>query len=230
MPPIRPTPVLPARFALKRLHSLTGVFPLGIFLFWHVSAVIAALSGPNSEVFRPWGSSGGSASLTAVSSFIFLPFAFHVFYGFFASMESRGNVHQYPHAANVRYTLQRLTGVFALAFMGWHVYGALLFPETATSAAMGRISTNPAFCAAYVSGAAAAWFHFFNGAWGGLIDWGVTVSRGSQRFVLKLCMASFAALSSADALIAIASAFFRKPGAVPEVVGSLVNCLQVGFL
>ena len=57
--------------------------------------------------------------------FIFLPIAFHAFVGFFIWLSGQSNVSTYQYVGNLRYTLQRWTGIVALFFIVahlWHVH------------------------------------------------------------------------------------------------------------
>ena len=53
-------------------------------------------------------------------AFIFLPMLFHATVGFVIIANGLPNVGSYPYAGNVRYTLQRATGMIAFAFILWH--------------------------------------------------------------------------------------------------------------
>lgn len=54
-------------------------------------------------------------------AFIFLPMLFHATVGFVIIANGLPNVGSYPYSGNVRYTLQRATGMIAFAFILWHV-------------------------------------------------------------------------------------------------------------
>jgi hypothetical protein len=54
--------------------------------------------------------------------FIYIPLAYHAFYGIYIWYRGEGNVSDYPWTGNWLYTAQRLTGIIALIYMGYHTY------------------------------------------------------------------------------------------------------------
>ncbi len=115
-------------FLLRKLHSLTGIVPVGLFLIEHMLT--------NSRAFNWWGlfQSGPDQFNEGVKFLhslpflpfleifgIFLPLAFHAIYGIVIWLTGRSNVTAYPHGDNWRYTLQRLSGVVVLLFVILHL-------------------------------------------------------------------------------------------------------------
>ena len=115
-------------FLLRRLHSLSGILPVGVFLIFHLLANSTAYIGSKSfDMFvkqihdLPW--------LLAIEyTFIFLPLAFHGIYGIAIAWEGKLNQSQYPYMDNWRYTLQRVTaGALRGGLTTWvHVAGLWL--------------------------------------------------------------------------------------------------------
>jgi len=109
------------RFALRRLHSLSGIVPIGLFLINHLLANSTAfLDEPhfNHHVglihSLPW--------LLAVEIvFIFIPLAFHAALGVTIAWEGKANQFQYPYMNNWRYTLQRVTAWITVVFVMVHL-------------------------------------------------------------------------------------------------------------
>src|ERR1700756_3357065 len=110
-------------FLLRRLHSLSGIVPIGAFLVEHFISNAFATNGPhayNEQVrfltslpFVPWLEFFG----------IFLPILFHSLYGFYIWWRGDSNVGpSYPWMGNWMYTAQRWTGIIAFIYMGYHVY------------------------------------------------------------------------------------------------------------
>lgn len=95
--------------------------------------------------------------------------------------------------------LQRITGVFLVIFIAWHIY------ETRWQKAIGAkevnfdmmadILSSPFMLAFYIAGVIAATFHLSNGVWGFLVTWGITQSRASQRIVTFITIGIFIILS-----------------------------------
>jgi succinate dehydrogenase cytochrome b subunit len=111
-------------FLLRRLHSLSGVLPLGAFLCYHLFENMSALRGPaaydemvnhvNQLLPRPF-----FYGLELVT--IILPLAYHALYGVWVAATGRPNVGHYAYPSNWGYLVQRLTGVIALVFLLVHV-------------------------------------------------------------------------------------------------------------
>ncbi len=127
------TPLSKHHFLLRRLHSLSGIVPIGAFLITHLitnsSIVWGKLGGAQH------GGDGGMATFQHEVNFIhsmpflllievfglWLPIAFHSVLGVYYATTGRGNVGSYRFQANWRYSLQRLTGYFGLIFIFYHV-------------------------------------------------------------------------------------------------------------
>jgi succinate dehydrogenase / fumarate reductase cytochrome b subunit len=119
--------------------------------------------------------------------FILLPIAFHAALGVVIWLSGRPNLSAYQYGGNIRYFLQRMTGLVALVFILahlWHVHwvipGGAEFDAHAAAesavAAMDRWWVAPV----YALGVLSAVFHFANGIWTFLITWGVTISPTAQ--------------------------------------------------
>jgi succinate dehydrogenase / fumarate reductase cytochrome b subunit len=111
-------------FLWRRLHSLSGVLPLGAFLCYHVFENVSALRGPAAydemvnhvNTMLPRGFFYGLELVTIV-----LPLAYHALYGVWVAANGRPNVGRYAYAGNWGYLTQRITGVIALLFLLVHV-------------------------------------------------------------------------------------------------------------
>ena len=111
-------------FLWRRLHSLSGVLPLGAFLCYHVFENLSALRGPAAydemvnhvNTLLPRGFFYGLELVTIV-----LPLAYHALYGVWVAVNGRPNVGRYAYAGNWGYLTQRVTGVIALLFLLVHV-------------------------------------------------------------------------------------------------------------
>jgi succinate dehydrogenase / fumarate reductase cytochrome b subunit len=123
-------------------------------------------------------------------------------------LESESNTRHYPYMGNIRYTLQRATGIAALLFIILHLYqlhwmGNLLRPVGAVTFRMEAASYSTAqviqsarwIVPLYAIGVASACFHFANGIWTFLITWGVTIGPQSQRISGFACAALGVALT-----------------------------------
>jgi len=194
-PSLSPRPPLAApehrRFLLRKLHSLSGIFPVGVFMVFHLWTNAKALGGQENfdaavrEIERlPY--------LSALEAAILVPLAFHAWYGVVLSFEGRSNLKQYTYARNWMYTLQRFSGLVALLFLVYHLW-ELRYPKATgalTSAGFypmlcARLSSTvygvPVVGLVYVLGVASCVFHLANGLWGFCVSWGVLLTRSSQR-------------------------------------------------
>ncbi len=138
--------------------------------------------------------------------FIFLPLLFHGFFGSVIICGGWPNTQSYAYASNVRYTLQRATGIIALFFVLYHVFhlhgwfhfegwlkgvaeplgGANFRPFNAAST-LATAMSSIVIVAVYAIGVLACVFHLANGLWTMGITWGIWTSPGAQRRASQLC-------------------------------------------
>jgi succinate dehydrogenase / fumarate reductase cytochrome b subunit len=191
------------QFFWRRLHSLTGIIPVGVFLLEHILFSNAtALNGP--EAYANQVKLLGSLPLvTAIEAvFIWLPIAFHGLYGFYIWYRGDSNVSAaYPWTGNWMYTLQRWTGAIAFFYIGWHVWhlrfaGIDLHAHPAAS--FGKVQGELVIAwqlAFYIVGLIAASWHFSYGVWLFCAKWGITVGERARRRLLALCLLLFVVLA-----------------------------------
>ena len=178
-------------FLLLKLHSLTGIVPVGLFLVGHLAL----------NSLRTVGATQYQIGIDLINNFpflllieifgIYVPLLFHSLVGFYLIYFSQPNLKVYRYPRNALYNMQRATGVIVFVFLVYHVattfvpkmfYGKHLFEaapflidlmnqefETWT----GRII--------YLIGITSATFHFANGLWGFCVSWGIIVGRTAQR-------------------------------------------------
>jgi succinate dehydrogenase/fumarate reductase cytochrome b subunit (b558 family) len=180
-------------FILRKLHSLTGIVPVGVFLAEHLWTNAKAMQGQicfgnavNDIIHLPF--------LPAIEIFgIFLPLAFHAGYGIKLAFESKQNVGVYGYSRNWMFFLQRITGLITLVFIIFHLKDfriakllnqmghEMFFKELGDqlSHTTGRIPLNALF---YALGVTASVFHFANGIRTFVFSWGITISEKSQRW------------------------------------------------
>ncbi|MCK4659355.1 MAG: succinate dehydrogenase [Phycisphaerae bacterium] len=178
-------------FLLRRLHSLSGIIPVGVFLCVHLSLNATFMAGPDAFQFAvdQLHKLDHLGILVPVElMFIFIPIVFHALVGVLIWLTSKPNVLAYQYGGNVRYTLQRWSGIIAILFiLGhlWHVHW--IIPSAtdfdATRAAESAVEAMSRWWAgpAYAIGVLCAVFHFANGIWTFLITWGITIGPDSQR-------------------------------------------------
>lgn len=208
-------------FYSRKLHSLLGVIPLGFFLLEHMITNFSAVEG-GSEGFKEAVAFLNSLPLVLVLEIfgIWLPLLYHGVYGMYIAFQAKPNNGRFPTERNLRYLLQRITGVIAFVFVIWHVV------ETRVQVALGNVTheelggvmhdivSNPIFFVLYLIGVVSAAFHFTNGLWSFLVSWGVTVGPRAQRVSSYICMGLFAivAIMFVWSLIAFRGAEFQAEG------------------
>jgi succinate dehydrogenase / fumarate reductase, cytochrome b subunit len=193
-------------FYLRRLHSLTGVVPVGIFLIQHMYANALALWGPETYDSHVHLLLDQPLLIVLEVAFVFAPLAFHAILGVYFMMDSRWNPHRYAYARNWLYTMQRITAWITLVYVIVHV-AQTRFSFSADqkwemyNSMQALFEANPVWLPIfYAIGVVAASFHLCNGLWAFCIVWGITVSRKSQQVVWLLCMGLFVLLSLAGVL------------------------------
>jgi succinate dehydrogenase / fumarate reductase cytochrome b subunit len=203
-------------FFLRRLHSLSGIIPVGAFLFEHILISNAtAISGPAAYARQV----NFLASLPLVPLLelfgIWLPIAFHALYGFYIWFRGDGNSITYPWSGNWMYTLQRWTGGIAFAYIVWHTWtmrftGVDLHENPAAS--FGKVQAEvfhtPLFLF-YVLGLVAASWHFAYGIWLFSAKWGIVSGEKAQKRFLVICLVFFFVLTGAG--LASLTSFRSRP-------------------
>lgn len=192
-------------FYLRRLHSLSGVLPVGSFLVVHLWTNAHALAGRN-EFDAAVGDIQRLPALWALEIFgIALPLGFHAGYGIWLSLRAQPNVTRYPYGHNWMFTLQRITGLVTLVFLAYHLWqfrlqkmfgtmSPMAFYPTLSAELSSTTAGVPLAAVAYLAGLAAVVLHFANGVWGFCVSWGITLSRRAQRLCAALCWAGGLAL------------------------------------
>ncbi len=134
----KPGPLQKHHFLIRRLHSLTGIVPIGVFL-------IAHLVTNSSLAWGKWGlrtegrgysvAEGGIKyfqkevawintqvpHLLLIEITLWVSIAFHSILGFYYATTGKGNLPRYPHQDNWRYSLQRWSGYIGILFIFYHV-------------------------------------------------------------------------------------------------------------
>jgi succinate dehydrogenase / fumarate reductase, cytochrome b subunit len=170
-------------FFNRRLHSLLGVIPIGIFLMQHLVVNNFATRGP--EAFNNAADFMGSLPFRIVleTVVIYLPILFHAIYGLYIAFTAKNNAGKYGYFRNWMFLLQRVSGVITLIFITWHVWQtrvAAAFGAHVNYDMMADILSSPFMLVFYLIGVISTIFHFANGLWSFLVSWGITVSPRSQ--------------------------------------------------
>lgn len=177
-------------FWLKRLHSITGLVPLGGFVLEHLYSNSAALRGPDAYAEMIAGIWRIPYVALLEWGMIFLPIAFHMLMGLWMTWQGVWNYGSYREQRNLFFILQRVTGFYLTAFIIYHVLttrAAGLEDAKAFYPHMQKALQHPMVFLFYLGAMMSVAFHFANGIWLGLVRWGITVSPAAQRVAARLC-------------------------------------------
>lgn len=182
-------------YVTRKVHSLTGIVPLGMYLMMHLFL--------NSFVLLGRGSFADAVTLLHRIPYlpvlewgmIYIPLGIHAVLGLVMIFEARYNTIKYGYSRNWWFWFQRLSAVVVLLFIAWHVW------STRVQLALGNVTTqgfyeilraqfqDPVWLTVYVLGITAASLHFGNGLWGFLVSWGALNTRRSQKAFAGACVA-----------------------------------------
>lgn len=202
-------------FLIRRLHSLSGLIPVGAYMCIHLltnASVLDSSATFQRAVYQIH--SLGSILPVVEWVFIFIPILFHAIIGVVIIRGGLPNYGSYKYVNNLRYTLQRATGMIAFVFILWHVFqmhgwfhfdawrenvatplgGAKFSPYNAASS-LGAAMRGVAVPLLYAIGVLSSVFHLANGIWTMGITWGVWVSPAAQKRADRICAAFGIALA-----------------------------------
>lgn len=183
----------------RKLHSLSGIIPIGIFLCEHLFINSLALKGETAF-------NQGVSFLHRIPYLwalelviIFVPLLFHALYGIRLVYLTKNNALTYSYFRNWLFYLQRITALITLAFVVWHVIvlrfaNGILDNEINYTLVIQALS-HPVVTVLYIIGLLATFAHFANGLWSILISWGVTVGAKAQRTTAYICLGVFIILT-----------------------------------
>jgi succinate dehydrogenase / fumarate reductase cytochrome b subunit len=186
-----PSTVSPAEarssFLRSRIASLLAIVPLGVWTFFHLWHALYGFQGAEAwqkaltEYPHPY-----AEALTGIV--VLLPLAIHTVWGIGRLATSRPNNLRYRTYANLKYLLQRLAALGVLAFLGAHLWLALIKPRLVEGHAetFADLAEHMHFhvptLVTYVLGILGVAYHLANGVQTACMSWGiVTTQRGLRR-------------------------------------------------
>jgi succinate dehydrogenase / fumarate reductase cytochrome b subunit len=181
-------------FMLRRLHSLTGIIPVGVFLIEHLLTNSLAWWPDRFNEQVHWLHNLHYLIWLEIL-FIFVPLAFHGAYGIIIALQGRSNAGQYPYMDNWRYTLQRVAAWIMVVFILVHLahfrfahwFGGELYPGAqdpfgiTQRGFLSLLLPTWLWLVVYVIGLTAAVFHLCNGLVTFCITWGISISVESRK-------------------------------------------------
>ena len=187
-------------FWLRRVHSLSGIVPVGGFLAFHLYENYTATKGADAynRMTRTLQDLPFAVAMEVL--IIVVPLFFHGVYGLFITSTAKPNVISNSYVRNGMYFFQRVTGVIVFAFILFHLWTTRLvqlqdhesldlFRQVQAAVA------NPWIYTFYLAGILSATFHLANGIWSFSIVWGLTIGPRAQRRMLYVSAAVFLVLS-----------------------------------
>jgi succinate dehydrogenase / fumarate reductase cytochrome b subunit len=190
-------------FLLRRLHSLAGIVPIGAYLLAHIFLENSfVLGGPKSFnlLVQAIAQVPTAVLLGTEVLVLWAPILFHGIYGLVILRSAdAGNAIHYDYTNSYLYVLQRVTGVIAFLFIGFHVTSTRLtyyFAGTEiTYDFMHSYLSQPLWFAVYAVGVVSAIFHFCNGIWTFCVTWGITIGAAAQRMMQLASVALFVVMT-----------------------------------
>ncbi|WP_309709952.1 hypothetical protein [Armatimonas sp.] len=189
-------------YLLHKLHSLSGVIPIGAFLIFHLTINAYSLRGDGETAFNTAVKAIGYAPFVLLLEIgaIMLPILFHAIYGLMIVAEMPGpggNAAHYGYGRNKLYVFQRWSGVAAIVYIAVHIYDTTVlkyvFEFTAGEAgkelgfqsisyrAMAWRFADPLYLGFYLLGISSACLHLGNGVLNFCIRWGLTIGKEAQK-------------------------------------------------
>lgn len=203
-------------FLLRRLHSLSGIIPVGVFVIMHLFTNFQILLQQCPWLVGFFGEHDifqhevdfihSLPALLFIEIGLWSAIGFHALLGIAYTLQGKSNTAHYKYTNNQRYTMQRVTGIIALVFIfvhiatlrwrwnffGWftpfyaHGENGELLVSASTAHALQVHWLVSAF---YLIGALGVVYHWANGLWTAAITWGVTISPKAQQRWGKACLA-----------------------------------------
>jgi len=191
-------------FFWHKLHSLTGIMPVGFYTVQHLTLNSFSLAGADKyDGVSSFFYGIPEHLLMGIEVFmVWIPLAFHMIYGMFITGRAQNNyfTSKYKWSQNRMYAFQRITGVFLAAFLIFHFATTTLQvklhgnnPEVVNYAAMQAQFTSNGYLilVLYALGVLAASYHLCYGVWNFCIRWGITVSDAAQIRIQKVSLGLF---------------------------------------
>lgn len=196
-------------FAIRRLHSLSGIVPLGAYMVVHLTTNASLLNGvPTFQRAVMQIHSLGRALPIVEWGAIFLPLLFHAIIGVWIVRTAKYNTDSYRYASNRRYVWQRWTGLIAFVFLmvhvfhlhGWfhvsywldyvaHPLGMANFRPYSAASTLAEAMDGVLWPAFYLIGVLACVYHLANGLWTAGITWGLWLTPQAQARATRVCTA-----------------------------------------
>lgn len=192
------SPTIHRAYWYGKLFSLFGLVPLGIYVILHLYHNLQSLGGEAgyNQFLNESHSTPLYVPLAVIG--IWIPIAFHGLYGLFAMKKSRPNLGRFRYFENLKYILQRLSGIGLLLFIPAHVFKTRIEPMLENFNLdfkhMHEGLSEPLTLTVYALGVLGVAYHLSNGVWQFAIGWGLTRSEAGMKRMQMLTMVLFVVL------------------------------------
>ncbi len=181
-------------FLYRRIHSLLGLVPLGIFMVFHLwqnsqarlgAAHYNALVAKMAEI---------NYLLVFEATLVVVPLLLHAAYGLVILGSGTAEPLRYSYRRNWLYWLQRMSGIAMIAFVALHLgltrIAAIIDPSIYNDmySHMQHSLSQPVTFGVYMVGLWLSVFHLANGLATAAITWGLTTNAAAQRRFGLLCI------------------------------------------
>lgn len=189
-------------FFWHKVHSLTGVVPVGFYMLQHLTLNSFNLAGPDkfNAVIDFFQNMPKHFLLGLEVVAIWIPLLFHAIYGLFIVNRGQQNYFatRYGWSQNRMYTFQRWSGIFVFFFLIFHfitttVNAKLHGDEVIKFASWQHRLTDYGYLGLilYILGVMFSSYHLAYGIWNFCIRWGITISDAAQVRVQKFSFGFF---------------------------------------
>lgn len=193
-------------FVWHKIHSLTGIIPVGFYMVQHLTLNSFTLAGPDkfNGVVDFFGSLPKHFLLGLEIVAIWIPLLFHAIYGLFIAGRAKPNYfsEKYGWSQNRMYLLQRWSGIFIFFFLCFHVFTTTVAAKVSGESVIHydawhrNLSANGYILFLfYLVGILTCSYHLAYGIWNFCIRWGITITDEAQLKVQKVSGVLFVAIT-----------------------------------
>jgi succinate dehydrogenase / fumarate reductase, cytochrome b subunit len=189
-------------YFLHKVHSLTGIIPVGFYMVQHLTLNSFSVAGAAqfNGVIHFFESMPRHVLLLVEIGLIWLPLLFHGVYGLFITGRGEPNLigTKYKWAQNRMYTFQRASGIFLFLFLIYHVIETTVRARVQGieviqyAAWQAKLTSNYyLLLVLYMVGVLTASYHLAYGIWNFCIRWGITISERAQLRIQRFAFGFF---------------------------------------
>ncbi len=194
-------------FLLHKLHSLSGIIPVGFYMCQHLTLNSFSFAGPEyyNGVINFFESIPKHVLLALEIFVIAIPILFHAIYGMFIAFRAKQNFvgTKFGWSQNRMFVLQRISGIYLFFALIVHVSTTTLKKyATGNSEAIKwqgmhdmLTSSGYIWLVFYMLLVLTASYHLAYGIWNFCIRWGITISDAAQIRIQKFAFGFFVVIT-----------------------------------